>query len=575
MKKKLFAIISLFAAALCSLFLFACGEEPTHPHTFDKQVAEQKYLASEATCTEKAKYYYSCKCGEKGTETFEYGDALGHDYSDYLCTRCYAIDPTAPDTEGLKYDPNRDGTYAVYGKGTATGNYIKIPSTYNGKAVTTIRDMAFSGRNELKSITIPDSVTSIGGRAFDNCDGLASVCYTGDIAGWCEITFGDVMSNPTVYVDNLYINNALIAGELTIPDNVKEIKAYAFNNYDKLTSVTIPNSVTSIGYRAFYVCEGLTSVSIPDSITSIGESAFDGCYSLKYNEYENALYLGNDANPYVVLIKAKEFDIITSCTIHDDTKLINTGAFKNCYGLTSVTIPDGVTSIGDGAFKSCGKLTSIKIPDGVTSIGDEAFKSCGKLTSIKIPDGVTSIGDGAFNECSKLTSIKIPDSVTSIGDDAFTGCPLNCNEYENALYLGDDDNPYVVLIKAKQTDITSCTIHNDTKIIYNRAFYSCEKLTGIAIPDSVISIGDQAFNGCSSLTSITIPDCVTSIGVNVFDFCSALKSVTFNNTSGWFVANSSTDTSGTNISSDDLADAATAASYLTSEYENYYWKCVA
>ena len=139
-------------------------------------------------------------------------------------------------------------------------------------------------------------------------------------------------------------------------------------------------------------------------MTNIGYNAFLDCSSLKYNEYDNAYYLGNESNPYVILIKVKDKSI-TNYTINNMTKCIGPYAFSDCSKLTSIIIPDGVTSIGYDAFGDCSSLTSIEVPDGVTNIGDFAFGSCSSLESITIPDSVTSIGYYAFNHCSSLTSI--------------------------------------------------------------------------------------------------------------------------------------------------------------------------
>ena len=362
---------------------------------------------------------------------------------------------------------------------------ITIPNS-----VTNIGDYAFYNCSSLTSVTIPNSVTSIGSYVFYNCSSLTSV---------------------------------------TIPNSVTSIGSGAFYGCSSLTSITIPNSVTSIGNSAFSGCSSLTSITIPNSVTYIGNSAFMYCSSLKYNEYENVYYLGNVDNPYLVLVEAESTDI-TSFNIHGNTKFIYDSAFSNCRSLTSITIPNSVTSIGNYAFSYCSSLTSITIPNGVTSIGVQAFAYCSSLTSITIPNSVTSIGRFAFANCRSLTSITIPNSVTSIGDGVFSGCSsLKYNEYENVYYLGNVDNPYLVLVEAKRTDITSFNIHGNTKFIYDMAFEDCSSLTSITIPNSVTSIGNGAFFGCSSLTSITIPSSVTSIENQAFENCSSLTSITIPN----------------------------------------------
>ncbi len=221
-----------------------------------------------------------------------------------------------------------------------------------------IADSAFYNCTGLTSITIPNSVTSIGPGAFYNTawynnrpDGLV---YAGKVAykykgtvPWCT-------------------SIVLKEGTLGIGQN-------AFYGCEGLTSITIPNSVTSIGNNAFSGCEGLASIIIPDSVTSIGNNAFSGCEGL------------------------------TSIIIPDSVTSIGSQAFYKCIGLTSVTIPDSVTSIGSQAFYNCKGLTSVTIPDSVTSIGSQAFNYCIGLTSVTIPDSVTSIGDEAFSSWRNLT----------------------------------------------------------------------------------------------------------------------------------------------------------------------------
>lgn len=134
----------------------------------------------------------------------------------------------------------------------------------------------------------------------------------------------------------------------------------------------------------------------------------------------------------------------------------------------------------------------------------------------------------------ELRNITIPDTITAISDDAFLDCNLlEYNKYDNAYYLGNDDNPYLALIKVKNSLITSCTIGDKTKFIYGDAFNDCNILQNIIVPDSVISIGNYAFSDCKSLQSITIGSNVTSIGKDAFKNCSELKDVYITDIAAW------------------------------------------
>ena len=188
----------------------------------------------------------------------------------------------------------------------------------------------------LTTYSIPDSVTSIGESAFENCNSLTSITIPDSVTEIGEEAFEDCFSLTSV----------------TIPDSVTEIGSYAFSGCRNLTSITIPDSVTEIGSSAFYGCSSLTSVTIPDSVTSIGELAFSVCSSL------------------------------TSITIPDSVTSIGESAFRFCSRLTSVTIGDSVTEIGEEAFDDCFSLTSVTIGDSVTEIGDYAFLNCSRLTSV-------------------------------------------------------------------------------------------------------------------------------------------------------------------------------------------------
>ena len=158
---------------------------------------------------------------------------------------------------------------------------------------------------------------------------------------------------------------------------------------------------------------------------------------------------------------------------------IATEAFSGCTSLNNIVIPESLKAIDRNAFKDCTSLTSLVIPGNV-QIGTGAFMGCTSLTSFTILDGETEISSNAFKGCTSLSEVSIPSNIKSIDANAFAGCTnLVFSKYDNALYLGNAENPYVALIKVVDDGISSCNVHPDTKIFADESFADCFLLESI------------------------------------------------------------------------------------------------
>ena len=390
-------------------------------------------------------------------------------------------------------------------KGLRGNGSLIIPGS-----VTDICGSAFSGCSGLTGVlTIPNSVSNIYSNAFDGCSGLTRVNYTGSIAQWCGITFGNETANPLNYAHNLYVNNSLVT-DLVIPSNITEIKNYTFCGASALTSVTIHESVASIGSYAFNGCSGLTTVNFNATNCTMAASVFRDC------------------------------NATATINIGSNVITIPDYAFEGLLGNGALAIPNSVTSIGQRAFYNCSGLTSVAIGNSVTNIGDNAFYNCSSLTgALTIPNSVTSIGNSGFSSCGGLTSVTIGSSVERIDNSAFSGCigltsvcyTGNIRQWCGITFVNEFANPLSCAhnLYVNNNLVTDLAILNTVTEIKNYAFYGATCLTSVTIPNSVTSIGGSAFNSCSGLTSVTIGNSVTSIGGSAFNSCSSLASVTIPN----------------------------------------------
>lgn len=513
-KAKLLLLLCLCAVVVFCIFAFtACGNDKKVPPTDDENKNEQDgnddnddndthtthaygewEITVQPTCTVAGKKERSCSCGDKQTEIIPASHTLAehdgqeatcehigweayqtcskcdyttyeeipvrteHNYSDGVCVWCGEYEITL---DVLNFTLKEDNTYEVVCTDRKNVTYVGIPSEYKGLPVTSIGRMGFYYCQSLENIVIPDSITVIGYGGLYYCSALKSVKIPDSVTeidyggfGDCRALESIVIPSGVVSIGGSAFQNCTSLQSVVIQDGVTSIGGSAFKNCSSLESIIIPESVTSIGSGAFWSCTALENISVPESIETIGHSIFEDAENIKYNEYDNGLYVGNETNKYTVFVKAKNSDI-SSCVVNGSTKMIL----------------------------------------------DNAFIGCDLLKTLKITEGVRYIGGGAILSLPSLEDLYIPDSIDFIGEDNFEGCDnLKYNEYDNAVYLGNETNKYLVLVKAKDYFINSCVINSSTKIMYNNAFNECEGLTEITIPESVTYIGDWAFNDNNALT---------------------------------------------------------------------------
>lgn len=332
----------------------------------------------------------------------------------------FTIPSKVKGTDGNIYSVTRLGKYSF---GNCSFTSVSIPNS-----ITSIGEMAFLGCSGLTSIKIPESVASIEDYAFYECSGLTSI---------------------------------------KIPESVISIGSFAFSKCSSLYSIIIPKNVNSFGYFVFYDCSYLHTVIVLCSPTNIdmgSKQLFKDC-----NNITEAVFDCSTVTPILC-----DQTSLKRVTLKESVTTIEDHAFYGCSNLNTITISNSVTSIGDVAFFKCTGLKSITIPNSVITIGKEAFRACESLSTVKIGNNVTSIGEGAFLECIGLITVTIGNNVTSIGDFAFFQCG----------------------------SLKSVNIPGSVRSIGCFAFKDCSSLNSITIPKGVSFIDSGAFRNCSALAAI-------------------------------------------------------------------------
>lgn len=482
-------------------------------------------------------------------------------------------DPESNDTpaEYFGFIANDTGLTITSYTGPDAITEVCIPAKINGTPVTELNPCLFFNNSVIKSLTIPEGVTTIGEECFRQMSALESISLPSTLTSIGDSCF--------VWCDQLK--------SISIPDSVTSFGSSLFAECSSMTVCKLPSGLKTLPSRTFGNCTGLTTLTLPSTLTTISAYAFEGAAI-------DALVLPDSVT--TLEANALYWFSVKNLTLSANLTTIPAQAMRNCYSLTSLVIPEGVTSIGDQAFMSCSALTSLSLPStltsigtgvftdcynltsvtiapendafavsngalvniktgelmllltglaedgsytvgsGVTKIGANAFSYSSDLTSIVIPEGVTTIGDSAFLWCENLTSVSLPASVTSIAENAFGYCPLleTITIAEGNTHYSVTDNMLVsadmtLLVPMGGLTATSYTVPEGIVRIGDYAFYHARQLTSITLPSTLRSIGSYAFGYTFALQSITLPEGLTSIDSRAFTD-TGLTSLTMPNT---------------------------------------------
>ena len=281
---------------------------------------------------------------------------------------------------------------------------------------------------------------------------LKIVKYTGD-QNKATINIPSSIEGSHIEQIGSYAFDGCKAGRITIPDTVKVIEMFAFNDCTEIQKITIPNSVLFMDGNPFTGCINLVNISLDPKHPTLQATSDGVLYSRK--------------NKMLICYPCSKTD--RTFSVMKGTLSINNYAFYGCEQLESINLPTTVTDICDGAFMGCTSLVSITLPDSLLSIGELAFAECVSLKGVSIPKSISQLEVGTFFNCESLNNVSFPENMTKIGDRSFFGCKK----------------------------LQEIHLPVNMKSIGHDSFNGCSMLTDAYIPVSVTEIGENAFENCS------------------------------------------------------------------------------
>lgn len=546
---------------------------------------------------------YDSEAGVRCTETqtvAKTGVPKGHIYNGGKCISCaieayaftdgeYDFDASATEADAVKVKVYRaaDGHIEidVFGTGNmmdfASGDEAPWAKDYKSNLVTvhvydgvsSVGNNAFSAFTNITKVVLGKDIKRIGANAFSEKLAPKAV-YIDDIASWVSLSFANTEEVPPLYMtERIYIKEEI----------VKDGKAsYTYNLID---NVTIPETIEHINAYAFFGCDELGSIRIHPNLKSIGKYAFYGCniseiyiydlvawFNINFEEnganpltYGNGLFISNtnadgitkdtqiidlEVPAEITVIKPYVFEgasSIISVKFNGQVTEIGRFAFANCTALTELTLCDSIEKIEEYAFAGCTGLPTLVIPNSVKVIGANAFKSTTNLASVIIGSGIETIDECVFSGATNLTHVTLGENVTEIKELAFYGCDRLIEIYNRSALLITNDNSNGCIGKNAKYVYTDgeksrITITDDGFIFYEEGdtvyLVATNSLAGKLIFPTDFNgksyvIADYAFSGRTHFTDVVFNSGIEKIGKDAFLNCSKVKNVKITSLEEW------------------------------------------
>lgn len=360
-----------------------------------------------------------------------------------LFVACSDADGTQTPAEPLMYNLNEDDTYSV-AKCDVSQTDVVIPETYKGKSVVKIENGAFDDCKNVLSLVIPDSVTEVEINALNGLRNLQKLTAPAvALSSVSKIQKIDtlIVTSGEAIAENA-VSGWDYLKSVTLPDTLKTIGDLGFAHCELLEQISLPEGLTSIGANAFYNCASIEQFNLPDSVESIGNYAFGKCASLETVSLSKSLStVGNwvfaSCNSLINLTISPEnanYYSAGNCIIERGTHTLVLG----CLG--SIIPNDGtIKIIGHHAFASQEKLVSITLPDSVTTIETYAFDGCSSLVSVALGIFFTTFERRSFTNCPSIEYFTYPGTTAD-----FTAYVEQDTDYmetgKNVIYKCSDGN---------------------------------------------------------------------------------------------------------------------------------------